>query len=446
MPLRSYGDRMKTRRWKCALSVVATLLVATFAAQAQLAVPALPLPGAPLPLPSPLLRDVSEAMQLPALSSVRLRAQALQRRYPDTVERDPRGAPVVRSVILALSPSDAALQQAVASGFQIQSDQILQPLGERMVTLLAPRGVSTRRALQQLRTADPAGNYDFDHLFTESAPTQVLPPSVAIAPSPMPDAVAIRVGLVDGGVDRDHPVFATQPPHQSGCDGHSKPSTHGTAVASLFVARSSGFNGGAPGAQLFAVDIYCDTSGPGGRVSDIVQALAALVAAQVRVINLSVVGPDNAILAAMVRKVLERSIVIVAASGNDGPNAAPLYPAAYAGVIAVAAVDAHQKVLMEAGAGDHVRFAAPGADMLAAVPGGGFENVRGTSYASPLVAGLLAGLMARESAVTTERVVQELATTATDCGKRGRDRRCGYGLVGEQLRVAPASLAGRATR
>ena len=177
--------------------------------------------------------------------------------------------------------------------------------------------------------------------------------------------------------------------------------------------------------------------------SDIVLALAALVAAQVRVINMSVVGPDNAILAAMVRKVLERSIVIVAASGNDGPNAAPLYPAAYPGVIAVAAVDAHQKVLMEAGAGDHVRFAAPGADMLAAVPGGGFEIVRGTSYASPLVAGLLAGLMAREIRSDYGAVVQELAATARECGKPGRDRRYGYGLVGEQLRVAPASLAGR---
>ncbi|MEO8306734.1 MAG: S8 family serine peptidase [Pseudomonadota bacterium] len=359
--------------------MASTLLVATLV-RAQIALPTLPLPGAPLPLPR--VDNVNGALQLPPLSSVRLRAQLLQRRYPDTVERDPRGAAVIRSVILALSPDEAALQQALTRGFQIQSDRTLQPLGERMVTLLAPRGLSTRRALQQLRAADPAGNYDFDHLFTESASAQNPSRSAALGSGKMPDAVDIRVGLVDSGVDKEHPVFTTQVPQVFGCDGHPKPSVHGTAVASLFVARSPQFSGSAPGARLYAVDIYCDTAGPGGRVSDIVQALADLVAAQVRVINMSVVGPDNAILAAMVRKVLARSIVIVAASGNDGPNAAPLYPAAYAGVVAVAAVDRHKKVLMEAGAGEYVRFAAPGADMLAAVPGGGFDVVRGTSFAS----------------------------------------------------------------
>lgn len=421
-------------------------------AQAQITLP-LPAPQLPLPLPSPgqVLRDVDRAVQRPVVSSLRARARELLRRYPRQVERDPRGAPVVRAVILALSPDEQALQQAQTRGFRIQSDQLLQPLGERMVTLLVPDGLSTRRALQQLRAADPGGSYDFDHLFVESqlAPAQAQAPQLPMpaqssgATTALPDVVHIRVGLVDGGVDAQHPAFASQRPLLSGCDGRPVPSAHGTAVASLFVGRAAEFHGAAPGAELMAIDVYCGSDVPGGRVRDIVLALGELMGAQVRVINMSVVGPDNAVLAAVVRKVIARSIIVVAAAGNDGPNAAPLYPAAYPGVVAVTAVDAHEKVLMEACSGAHVRFAAPGADMVAAAPGALYAPVRGTSYASPLVAGLLARLLAQQGTMAADEVVRRLATAAVDRGKAGRDRRYGYGLVGMELRTDAAHFTGR---
>jgi subtilisin family serine protease len=295
-----------------------------------------------------------------------------------------------------------------------------------------------------LRAADPAGSYDFDHLFVSMQ--SVAPREASNAPADaLPEPVDVRVGLIDGGVDAEHSVFATRRPQISGCGGRPVASEHGTAVASLFVGRAPEFRGAAPGAQLVAVDVYCETAAPGGRVRDIVLALADLVTANVRVINMSVVGPDNAVLAAVVRKVIAQSIVIVAASGNDGPNAAPLYPAAYPGVVAVTAVDAHEKLLLEASGGQHVRFAAPGADMLAATLSGRYAAVRGTSYASPLVAGLIARLLSREDSVGVEQVVQQLAATAASPGSGGgrRDRRQSYGLVGMELRTDPAQFAGR---
>ena len=431
----------------CALLHVATPL------SAQIGLPPLPTQGLPVPplptdrvpLPAPLPNAASGAQQL--LSSVRARARTLLQRYPDQVERDPRGAPVVRSVILALSPSDQALQQALARGFQIQSDETLQPLGERVVTLLAPARLTTRRALRDLRSADPAGTYDFDHLFVSMQTAAAAAAANAGEPTgapALPELVDIRVGLIDGGVDAEHPVFASRPPELSGCDGKPTASEHGTAVASLFVGRSTEFHGAAPGAHLVAVDVYCDGGAPGGRVRDIVAALGTLMAADVRVINMSIVGPDNTVLAAVIRKVIAQSIVVVAASGNDGPNAAPLYPAAYPGVVAVTAVDAHEKPLIEASGGEHVRFAAPGADMLAASLGGQFKAVRGTSYASPLVAGLLARLLAHEDGLAVEQVVQHLAASAADRSKAPRGLRHDYGLVGMDLRTDPNTFAGRA--
>ena len=408
---------------------------------AQIGLPRLPTSGLPLPTPDvalPLPREVAGVQ--PLLSSVRARASELLRRYPKQVERDPRGAPVVGAVILALAPDEQALQSALARGYRIQSDETLQPLGDRVVTLLVPPNISTRRALRDLRAADPGGSYDFDHLFVsmQSAPIRSAGDATA---GPLPEAVDVRVGLIDGGVDADHPAFATRRPELVGCDGKPLASEHGTAVASLFVGRAPEFHGAAPGASLVAVDVYCDAAAPGGRVRDIVVGLSALASARVRVINMSVVGPDNAVLAAVVRKVIARSIVIVAASGNDGPNAPPLYPAAYPGVVAVTAVDAHEKLLLEASGGEHVRFAAPGADMLAAGLGGKYAAVRGTSYASPLVAGLIARLLAREDSAGAEQVVQQLAATAARRG--GSRREPGYGLVGMELRTDPAQFAAR---
>jgi subtilisin family serine protease len=368
----------------------------------------------------------------------------LLRRYPDRVERDPRGQPVVRSVIVALAPQPQALQQAQSAGFQLLTDATLQPWGERLVTLLAPGGMSTRRALRQLRGADPAGSYDFDHLFVESAAVADATP-IAIAPAAPATASepAALIGMIDSGVDGHHPVFAGRAPQVLGCEGRLLPSDHGTAVASLLVGDAlPTFRGAAPGAGLIAVDVYCGGTEPGGRVRDIAAALAQLAQSGVRVINMSFVGPPNVVLERVVRHVQAAAIVIVAAAGNDGPNAAPLYPAAYPGVIAVTAVDSRNKVLIEACRGDYVSFAAPGADMVAATSGGGYAMVRGTSYAAPLVTGLLARQFAQAGAATPASVLQQLAASALDGGRRGRDRSYGLGMVGLDLRTAPG-LAGK---
>jgi hypothetical protein len=422
--------------------LVVMLCVLPLQASAQLLPPVVPRVELPAPLQLPTLPQVAE-LPATALASVRGQVRDLLRRYPDRVERDPRGAPIVRAVIIALAPDAAALQRAQQQGYVIQDDRILPVLDQRVVTLLAPARISTANALRQLREADPAGQYDFDHLYVESGtpPAAGAPAGVAGA---VTSPVAIRVGLIDGGVDATHPVFQQRPPQVSGCDGRPVPGTHGTAVASLFVGWSAEFSGAAPGAQLFAVDVYCGNESPGGRVRDIVAGLAELADAKVRVINVSIVGPDNAVLGAVIRALVAHPIAIVAASGNDGPNAKPLYPAAYPGVIAVSAVDARQRVLPEASGGGHISFAAPGSDMLAATPGGGFASVRGTSYAAPLVSGLLARALAGHDDASVAGIVQQLAASARDRGSKGRDRRYGYGLVGAELRVDPRTYMGNA--
>jgi subtilisin family serine protease len=144
-----------------------------------------------------------------------------------------------------------------------------------------------------------------------------------------------------------------------------------------------------PGAQLYTANVYCD-SPTGGAVDELAAAFGWLAHEQVAVINVSLVGPDNAPLAQIVRSLTSRGYLLIAAVGNDGPAAAPLYPASYPHVVGVTAVDAHRHVLIEAARGKQVMFAAPGADMAAATLANQYVDVRGTSFAAPIVAGLLA--------------------------------------------------------
>ena len=96
------------------------------------------------------------------------------------------------------------------------------------------------------------------------------------------------------------------------------------------------------------------------------------------------------------------------------------------------AVDAKRRVLPEASGGRHVSFVAPGADLRAAAPQGAYQQVRGTSFAAPLVAGLLARELARPNATTVD-ALRQFTAAADDLGARGRDNRYGYGLVGQHL-------------
>jgi len=248
--------------------------------------------------------------------------------------------------------------------------------------------------------------------------------------------------LIDAGVQRNHPVFAGVTVHEYGCVGGNIPSAHGTAVASLLVGRGDVFHGAAPGAELFAADVYCGLA-TGGALDAVADALAWMSREKVPVINISLVGPANGLLEQLIRIVTARGHIVVAAVGNDGPSASPLFPAAYPAVVAVTGVDAKQRVLLEACRGKHVDFSAPGANMSAAGIESPFGLVRGTSFAAPIVAGLLARQLGVVNKEQADAAVTALVAQATDLGSRGVDKIYGNGLVGDELRP-PEKLAAAA--
>jgi subtilisin family serine protease len=251
--------------------------------------------------------------------------------------------------------------------------------------------------------------------------------------------------LIDGGVDVSHPAFRGTQVHLHGCADVPVASAHGTAVASLLSGEQGEFHGAAPHAELYAADVYCGLP-TGGAVTAVTEALAWMAQSKVPVINLSLVGPSNATLAAVVHALVVRGYLLVAAVGNDGPSAPALYPASYEGVVGVTAVDAKRRVLFEAGRGTQVHFAAPGADMMAAAPGGVFAEVRGTSFAAPIVAGLLARTLQAPDPLAASRALDELTAQAVSLGGSLHNPIYGYGLVGEAIRTPLAAALPHAAK
>jgi hypothetical protein len=417
----------------------------------QLSLPpvAVPAPVGNLPVAGPVLQDVLGSPQVqqqvvrPTLDTVqglpqavaeagsstlaelrKMRLQELIRDNRNTLEGDERGQPVRRGVLIVADPDPLSLQLAMRAGFAVTGQDVEPLLGMRTVILAVPRRMSAREAIKRLRAAAPQLQVDYDHVF-EPAGGALLPLNAALA-SVAGAGNGHAIGMIDGGV-ASHPSLAGSAIEQNGFAGPPKPTGHGTAVASLLVGNQGPFHGAANGARLYVADVY-GGSRAAGSASAIARALGWLAAKQPQVINISLVGPANAVVARAIDAVQRRGIRVVAAVGNDGPAAPPQYPASYPGVVAVTGVDPKGRALPEAGKPTHLDFAAPGADMAAALPSQGYARVRGTSFAAPLAAArlLIAG--------SPERLAAEA---------RPGSGRVGRGIVCFECRVDPKTVGAK---
>lgn len=248
----------------------------------------------------------------------------------------------------------------------------------------------------------------------------------------------LRVGIIDTPVDVKHPAFAQRtlnvetfvPP-----DRTPAPTWHGTGVLALLAGHDqSGTPGLIPHADLFVASIFFKES-DGGFATDtasLVRALRWMADNKVQIVNMSFAGPRDALVQEWIEKLSARGIVLVAAAGNEGPNAAPSFPAAYPQVIAVTAVNREGRSFSYASRGDHIDVAAPGVDIWTAVPGAKEGYYSGTSFASPFATAVVAAAYRDSRKRDKEALLARLQIQ--DLGVPGRDVIYGRGMV-----AAPAS-------
>lgn len=240
----------------------------------------------------------------------------------------------------------------------------------------------------------------------------------------------VLVAVIDSGVDLSHPelqgaVAGTFDTLKSA----PKPHAHGTAIAAL-IAGKGRLKGAAPAARVLAVRAF-DPDGDSAAATtfNILKGIDWSVANGARIINMSFAGPADPAIQRAIEAAYKRGVVSIAAAGNEGPKSPPLYPAAYATVIAVAATDANDDIYSGSNRGRHIAVAAPGVDLVVAVPEAGYQVSTGTSYSAAEISGIVALMLQRKPDMTPDAVRAMLMATAKDLGPKGRDDAFGAGLA-----------------
>jgi len=345
------------------------------------------------------------------------RAAARARANPGAYELDRNGALAIRGEVLATGLDAADLARIERKGFSILRREEIAGIGTTLAVVVHD-GTPAVRAIDRLRRIAPHATFALNHVMFESGGAAPVSPAKA-SPSPGGERPA-RVGMIDTGVA---PAVGGLPrvalvQRNFTADG-SNPQLHGTAVAEL-LARTPGT------LTIYAADIF--GSGPHDGTSELlIRALGWMAGERVPVINVSMVGPPNPIVGAVTGKLIEMGYTLVAPVGNDGTAAKPLFPASYPGVVAVSAAGRDGRLLPEASRVKRVDFVAPGIATVAGLSGRETE-VRGTSFAAPLVSRLLADRITAPDREAARHAIDALARAAERPKKDGR--LFGHGLIG----------------
>lgn len=263
----------------------------------------------------------------------------------------------------------------------------------------------------------------------------------------------ITVAVVDTGVDDSLPDLAGQV--LPGKDmigfgarrGDRSWARHGTAMAGIIAGRGHGVGRGdgvlgiAPEAKILPVRVILEASDPSrakareSRGTALADGIRWAADHGADVINLSL-GDDSKSAHpeggedAAIQYALKKGAVVVASAGNGGEKGDHIsYPAAYPGVIAVAAVDRY---------GTHASFStrrwyatvsAPGVDIVVPSPDRHYYIEWGTSAASAFVSGAVALVRSARPGLSPAQVKKLVMDTARDSPGGGRDDSRGYGIV-----------------
>jgi len=228
----------------------------------------------------------------------------------------------------------------------------------------------------------------------------------------------IRVGIIDTGVDTNHPDLKDNIASAGWvleCQNIVDDNGHGTHVAGTIAAVDNkiGVIGVAPKVKIYAVKAF--TKSGRGKISDVIEGLNWCVENKVHVINMSFGFKNNKALEKAIKAVYKRGIVLVAASGNSGGSNNVMYPARYPEVIAVAASNSSDKVAWFSSGGPQVDVIAPGAGILSTYKNGAYKTMSGTSMACPHVAAACAIILSK-SKVSPKEVKNILINTSRDLG------------------------------
>jgi hypothetical protein len=355
------------------------------------------------------------------------------------------------NLLVATGMTAEDLQQLRRKGFRAVERMPGRP---HIVRLRVPDGVSTTLARRLARSTAKRGKIDLDHFYYPDGHTSPKAAckdgGCAMASLVGFDDLTSRrcvksptIGIIDTAIDLQnealrgaHIEVVTQRGNAALAPSSKE---HGTAIAAMLVGSSRGQSVTLlPDAHVVAVDAFFRD----GSLEDktdaaaLVAAIELLVERGVKVINLSLSGPENTVLEDAINAARARGVTFVAAAGNGGPGADPSYPAGYPGVIAVTAVNADLTIYHRATRGKYISLSAPGIHGAA----DGSERRSGTSYAVPFVTAAAALLSGQDASLSPDRIAERLEASARDLGEPGFDTTFGWGLLQVKVLCSPIPL------
>lgn len=260
----------------------------------------------------------------------------------------------------------------------------------------------------------------------------------------------VTIAVLDSGVDSTHPdlmsnLIAGYNFYDNNFDT-SDVCGHGTAVAGTAAASTNNGNGvaGAAGlAKIMPVRVaYFDTASNScyAYYSTVSSGLTYAADHGARIANISYGGvAGSASVQSAAQYMKGKGGLVFVSAGNNGidENIAPTTT-----MIPVSATDGSDARTSWSSYGAFVALSAPGAGIWTTSKGGNYQSWNGTSFSSPLAAGIGALMMAANPLLDAAAIESLMYSTSLDLGAAGRDPYFGYGRVNAAAGVQ-AALAAR---
>jgi subtilisin family serine protease len=271
----------------------------------------------------------------------------------------------------------------------------------------------------------------------------------------------VVIAVLDTGADLQHPDlkgkiapgsnFVRPGALPQDDEGHG---SHVSGIAAAATDNGVGIAGAGWGARVMPVKVL--GSDGSGSTSVIARGITWATDHGAKILNMSLGSSSyTSTLKAAVQYAVGKGLLVVVAAGNDYLNGNPIdYPAAFPGVMAVGASNYDGEKASYSESADYVSVVAPGGDptsdrdpnandwILSSYPSsiggamGDYEEVAGTSQATPVVSGLAALIWSLKPDFTADQVKNVIEKTAVDLGPAGRDPDTGYGLVDAEAALA----------